>query len=357
MCLPDLFAYSEGFAQYEIRHTLIIFRRRFSQSFDKMLVTLYSRPLMAQIKTPPKQSSPSSMSWQWLMAALVAQMGWGAYPVLLRYTQTISGLPGLAMLAVANFIVLIIALALFWSRIDKSIFRLRIVWLFGLMVVIRGVTNLLATRYTLAVYAQLIYLMTPFIVAILSRVFLHEKLPRYLFRALTISLLGVLLVMSGSLSDVGVETAVIRNDFLGISLAIASSLALALYMILTRRTANHKASGEGLLIVHLISLFSFTFLTSLLLGEDWSRWTSLGPMDWFVFALICFGVLLGANLGQIRSIQRLGAPLVSSMMAIRLVSALVFAAVLLNERLTSAWQLFGATIVVITITWFLRRQT
>jgi drug/metabolite transporter (DMT)-like permease len=80
-------------------------------------------------------------------------------------------------------------------------------------------------------------------------------------------------------------------------------------------------------------------------------------MDWLVFGFICFGILLGANLGQIRSIQQLGAPLVSSMMAIRLVSALVFAALLLNERLTSGWQVLGAVVVVATITWFLRRQT
>jgi drug/metabolite transporter (DMT)-like permease len=312
---------------------------------------------MTQIKTPNKLEPTSAAPWSWLVAALVAQMGWGAYPVLLRYSQTVSGLPGLAMLAAANFIVLVISIILFWSRVDKSIFRLRIVWLFGLMVVLRGVTNLLATRFTLAVYAQLIYLMTPFIVALLSRLFLHEQLPRYLFRALLISLGGVLLVMSGSLSDGGMETAVSRNDLLGITLAVISSLTLALYMILTRRTASHKAKGEDLLIVHLISLFSFSFLASLLLGEDWTRWTTLGPIDWFVFALICFGVLLGANLGQIRSIQRLGAPLVSSMMAIRLVSALVFAALLLNERLASVWQLLGAAIVIVTLTWFLRRQT
>ena len=312
---------------------------------------------MAQINTPNKQNNQASISWNWLIAALAAQMGWGAYPVLLRYMQTVSGIPGLALLAAANFIVLIIAIILFWSRIDKSIFRLRIVWLFGLMVVVRGVSNLLATRFTLAVYAQLIYLMTPFIVALLSRLFLHEQLPRYLFRALAISLVGVLLVLSGSLSEVGVETAVTRNDLLGISLALVSTLSLALYMILTRRISSPKANGEGLLIVHLISLFAFSFLASLLLGEDWHSWETLGSTDWLVFAFICFGILLGANLGQIRSIQRLGAPLVSSMMAIRLVSALVFAALLLNERLTSIWQLIGAAIVIITLTWFLRRQT
>jgi hypothetical protein len=40
----------------------------------------------------------------------------------------------------------------------------------------------------------------------------------------------------------------------------------------------------------------------------------------------------------------------------RLVSALVFAGLLLNEQLSSGWQVVGAVVVFVTITWFLRRQ-
>ncbi len=303
-----------------------------------------------------QNTAVSSQSWQWLTAALIAQVGWGAYPVLLRYLQTVSGLPSLSLLAAGNLAVLLVVVAFLWPRIHKAQFRLPIVWLFGFMVVVRGVSNLLATRFTLAVYAQLIYLLTPFLVALLSRVFLREGLPRYTFRALIISLVGVLLVLSGSFNEIGVVTAVPRQDALGISLAIGSSLALALYMILTRRTAHYHVTGDALLLVHLFSLFSFSAVASLLLGEDWGRWATLSPQDWLIFAVLAFGVLLGANLGQIRTIQKLGAPLVSSLMAIRLVSALVIGAILLHEQLSSLWQLAGAVIVIVTITWFLRRQ-
>ncbi|MCB8983141.1 MAG: DMT family transporter [Ardenticatenaceae bacterium] len=291
-----------------------------------------------------------------MAAALAAQIGWGAYPVLLRYLQTVSGIPSLSLLAAGNLVVLALVGAFLWRRIDKKLFRLPIVWLFGFMVVVRGVSNLLATRFTLAVYAQLIYLMTPFLVAILSRVFLRERLPRYTFRALTISLLGVLLVLSGSFNEIGVATAVPRQDVLGIGLAIGSSLALALYMILTRRAARYHVAGDTLLLVHLFSLFSFSAVASLLLGENLNQWSTLSTQDWLIFAVLAFGVLLGANVGQIRTIQRLGAPLVSSLMAIRLVSALVIGALLLHEQLSSLWQAAGAVIVIVTITWFLRRQ-
>lgn len=311
---------------------------------------------MAASQTNSSGETAVSPSWHWLGLALIAQLGWGAYPVLLRYLQTVSLLPSLSLLAVGNFLVLLLVLAVRWRQIEWSIFRLPLLWLFGGLVVLRGVTNLLATRYTLAIYAQLIYLMTPFIVALLSRVVLHEQLPRHTFKALTLCLVGALLLMAGNFGEVGSRTAVSRNDLLGISLALASCFFLALYMLVTRRTARHHASGDSLLIVHLTSLALFSGGASLTLGENWQQWTQLATLDWVVFAMFALGVLLGANLGQIRSIQKLGAPLVSSMMASRLVSALLFGAFLLNERLSSGWQLLGAAIVFVTLTWYLRQR-
>ncbi|MEZ4591850.1 MAG: DMT family transporter [Chloroflexota bacterium] len=237
----------------------------------------------------------------------------------------------------------------------SGLFRLPLLWLFGGLVVLRGITNLLATRYTLAIYAQLIYLMTPFIVALLSRLVLHEQLPRHTFKALSICLAGAILLLSGNLVE-AVETAVTRNDWLGIGLALASSFFLALYMIVTRRTAKHQASGDSLLLMHLTALALFSGITSAILQEDWQQWGNLQPVDWLVFVLFALGVLLGANLGQIRSIQQLGAPLVSSMMATRLISALLVGSWLLNEHLTSAWQLLGAGVVFATLTWYLRQR-
>ncbi len=315
---------------------------------------------MATEQTQALPETAVTPPWHWLTLALVSQLGWGAYPVLLRYLQTVSHIPSLSLLAVGNLLVLFLVLAVRWRQVEWHLFRLPLLWLFGGLVVLRGVTNLLATRYTLAIYAQLIYLMTPFIVALLSRLVLHERLPRHTFKALTLCLVGALLMMSGNFEAVvgGVvgETAVTRSDLLGISLALASTLFLALYMLVTRRTAQHKASGDSLLIVHLTFLALFSGAASTALGENWQQWANLRPGDWFVFGLLGLGVLLGANLGQIRSIQHLGAPLVSSMMATRLVSALLFGSFLLNERLSSGWQLLGAGLVFVTLTWYLRQS-
>lgn len=310
---------------------------------------------MSQTQSKSLTSDPTS-TWQWFTLALLAQTGWGANIVLLRYLQTIGGVPSFSLLAFGNLIVLLIVALIFLPRIDKSVFRMRIVWIFGGMVVLRGITNLLATRFTLATYIQVIYLMTPFLVALLSKLVLRESLPKHTFKALSIALIGALLIMSGSLTDTAVSSSVSRNDLLGIGFALASTFFLALYMLIARRTAKHNAPGEALLIVHLVSLFAFSALMSFLFQENLGKWGNLNQSEWIIFVIYSLGVLMGANLGQIRSIQKLGAPLVSSMMPIRLVSALLFAGLLLGERLSSGWQVLGTAVVIITITWYLRQQ-
>ena len=311
---------------------------------------------MATQQTNSTSETAVSLPWHWLALALLSQLGWGAYPVFLRYLQTVSQIPSLSLLAVGNALVLLLVLAARWRHIEWAVFRLPLLWLFGMLVILRGVTNLLATRFTLAIYAQLIYLLTPFIVALLSRLVLRQQLPRHTFKALTLCLLGALLMLGSSVGDLVGETAVSRNDWLGIGLALTSSLFLALYMLVTRRTTRHNASGDTLLIIHLVSLFVFSSIASVIIGENWQQWDMLQAKDWLVFGLFALGVLLGANLLQLRAIQQLGAPLVSSMMATRLVSALLFGSVLLNEQLSSGWQLLGAGLVFVTITWYLRQR-
>jgi len=274
---------------------------------------------------------------------------------MLRYLQTISGLPGFSMLAAANLLILLVVAVTVLPRVDKSFFRQKFVWMFALLVVMRGISNMLAVRFTLAVYAQLIYLMTPFVVAFISRVLLQEQLPRHTMKALLIALVGALLIVGTGVGETAVSSE--RNDLLGMSLALLSTIILAFYMIAARRSAQRKIPASALLIAHLSGLFSVTAVTSFIIGEDLSVWGNLQASDWLAFLLLAFGILLGANVAQIRAIQRLGAPLVSSTMALRLVSSLVFAGLLLGEWLTTGWQLGGAIIIVATVTLYLRKNS
>lgn len=162
--------------------------------------------------------------------------------------------------------------------------------------------------------------------------------------------------MSGDVGRAGLQLRLTQADVLGIVLACVSTVILALYMIVVRRTAQHDVPSEAVFVTQVVALASVTLLLSFLVGEEWGHWGALGPADWLVFAAFSLGVLLGANVTQIGALRHLGAPLVSTLMAWRLVSALVIAALLLGERLTSPSQVCGAVIVLVTITWYLSRQ-
>lgn len=291
-----------------------------------------------------------------MAVALLAHTGWGAYPVLARYLQTVSILPSMALLALGNLIALFLYAPFALRHVDGRVLRSWVLWIFALAVVLRAITNFLAARFTLAIYVQLITLMTPLLVALLSAGLLREVLPSFTWPAIILSLIGSLLVMSDDLSASGPILKLSANDVTGIALAFVSALCLAIYMILVPRTVKHAVSGEAVLLIQLITLSLVTNALSIIRGEDWSRFAAIGRADWTVFGAFVGGVLLGANLGQIAALRRLGAPLVSSVMAWRLIATLLLAALLLGEQLTAPSQILGALMVLVTITVYLMRQ-
>jgi len=311
---------------------------------------------MQASSTSPSPERRPAPSWSGIGIALLAHTGWGAYPVLARYLQTVSDLPGMALLGLGNLIALLVYLPFIWRRIDRRILRSALIWGFALVVVLRSITNLLAARFTLAIYIQTITLMTPLFVALLSAGLFREPLPPGTWTAIGLSLVGALLMMSGEIGASGVSLALTSSDWIGIALAAASALCLAIYMILVPRTVRHAVPGEAVLLMQLTTLTVTSTGISLLTGDEWERFTTLTPVDWGAFAAFVFGVLLGANLGQIVSLRRLGAPLVSSVMAWRLIATLALAAILLGERLDTWWQALGAVMVLITITGYLWQQ-
>ncbi len=294
--------------------------------------------------------------WIWFVAAFGAHTGWGINPALVRYLQTVSHLPSMALLSLGHIIALIVLLPIVIKHLNRRILRSRVLWIFALFVVLRAITNILAARFTLAIYVQLITLMTPFVVALLSATFLREKLPPLTLPAISFSLFGAVLMMSSDIGALGIELSITPTDWIGIGLALFSTFCLALYMISVRRTAEVNLPGEAVFVFQLIAILGVSLPLSLLLGEDWGRWLEIGVFDWFIFAAFFFGVLLGANMSQIIALRHLGAPRVSSLMAWRLVSTLILGGLLLGERLTSIWQVAGAVIVVLTLSWYLWQQ-
>jgi len=71
------------------------------------------------------------------------------------------------------------------------------------------------------------------------------------------------------------------------------------------------------------------------------------------FLFIALGLEIGGKIGNIATLRKLGAPLVSSMLATRLVAALLVGWFVLGERLTSWMQWMGVVIVIVTVTGFI----
>ncbi len=294
--------------------------------------------------------------WGWYVAALAAHTGWGLYPVLGRYLQTVSGLPSMSVLVLGGIPMMIWFFGVILPRHGWRIYAMPVLWVFGAVTVLRSITNILSQRYTLAIYVQLIGLLTPFLVVALSNLVLKERAPRFTLPAIVLSTIGALLMMS-SIDAGGLTFTLTPSDWIGIGMALTSSLFLAMYMILVRRTAGIQISAVAVLAFQTVLIQIVALVISWLLQESWEQWLVIEPHDWAVFIAYVLVVVVGANGLQIASIRRLGAPLVSSLMGWRLVATLGAGMLLLNEHLTSPWQAAGMLLVLATVTWYLRQQS
>lgn len=302
------------------------------------------------------KTTSTDASWLWISASLAAHASWGIYPVLGRYLQTVSNLPTFSILLLGNLIVLVVLGRYLIANTNMAVFRRKMVWVFAFIVIIRAVTNIVSARLTLSIYVQLVTQATPFFVIFFSTIFFKEKLPRFTIPAITIATLGALMMIGPNFGTAPDDPT--RRDSLGVTMALISVVALAMYMVLVRQTNTKTApvSSEALLLIQLIAICLVSSGATLTFNEDWTQYTRIGIADWAVFLTFTFLVFLGANLWQIQAIQHIGAPLHSSMLASRLISALIFGWLLLDERLQSVWQLAGAALVLMTITWFLWQQ-
>ncbi|NTV63259.1 MAG: EamA family transporter, partial [Oscillochloris sp.] len=79
----------------------------------------------------------------WVFISLLAHTGWGAYPVLARYLQTVSLIPSMALLSLANLIAILVYTPFVIRQINLRHLRSRALWALAFIVVLRAITNLL----------------------------------------------------------------------------------------------------------------------------------------------------------------------------------------------------------------------
>jgi drug/metabolite transporter (DMT)-like permease len=288
----------------------------------------------------------------WVLLAISSHLAWGIYPVLARYMQKVSLIPPMTFVTLGYSIVMILLITRMHKYIRPSLLRQPTLWVFAVIVAIRGLTGVLAVGYTKAMYVQLLNLMAPFFVVLLSATFFKDSIPRFTVTAITFSIIGAVLMMSnGEIS--GIQWQLSASDWVGIILSAVSSFALALYMIIVRRGLQHALPGEVIFFVQALALVISSFALSMIWHNNWGRWEELGWLDWLVFGCYVVIALLFANTGQILSLKHLSAPLVSSFLSLRLVGTVIGGMIILGEKFTTIWQVIGTIIVLVTLTLYL----
>jgi len=269
----------------------------------------------------------------------------GASMVPLRYLQTVVGIPGLALIAVSDAIAFSIMSWQVIPKIDKRYWRSKTLWAMVAIVIVRTILLTFALRFTKAYIVQLINLLAPFFVIMLNRLLKASVLPKYTLLAISLSVIGASLMIFGGLNNQAFNIIFTPEDGLGIFLAFLGTFGIAAYMMIVKRGQQIGLPFEVVYISQIASMMIFMSLLSLGFGEQWSAFTK---MDWRgVLALLfnAIGVEIGCKLGNITVLRKLGAPLVSSMLAVRLVAALFVGWFILGEQLTSLFQWVGVVLV------------
>jgi len=292
----------------------------------------------------------------WVLFAIISHTAWGAYPVLSRYLQNTHHISTMSLSAMTNILAVGLLLVFLARTVDIKTISIRELVIYAVIVVSRGLLNLYASRLTYATNVQLFSLLAPFIVAFLSKTFLKEELPKYTGLALTLSLIGSVLLIFGAPSLAPLTKSQGIANWIGIGLSIIGGILLAFLMLAIKHAGKKGASAETLAFVQFAALASCMSVGSVAVGENWKPWLSLpasGIAAYLAFALI---VLLLGTILQNNSVKHLGAATYSTIQAWRLTSTIAFSWLLLGEGIATFWQGLGAFIVMATVTGYMYSQ-
>jgi len=254
---------------------------------------------------------------------------------------------------------------------------------FGFALCLRTSTNILSTRFTKAMNVQMVASTTPFIVSFLSLGIVNRFVPENQrekwswssLLAMFVTVFGGLLIILGGAVEKkekhewydflltykiawrSIRDEMTKSDVIGIIVTFISNCGLAVYMICLRfmKQAGLKMSEEGVYLYQEVILTTVFFIPALVV-DDWSVWLTLSTYDWGVFVAFTICIYIAGNIFNIVSIQALGPSTTGSILALRLVSTIIFGGVLIGEWFKSIWQLVGSVIVMAAVTYFLVAQ-
>lgn len=292
----------------------------------------------------------------WILLAIAVHVVIGGTMVPLRYVQTVVGLPSLGTVAVGDLIAFAVMAWFTIPKVEKGFWRSRTLWLMVAIVIFRTIFWTLSGRFTETYLAQMVNLLAPFFVILFDRLVNKARLPKFTIPAITLSLIGGLLLIFGGVQGGLSLESLTHSDWIGLGMALLATFGIAAYMVIVKYGQRIGLPFEAVYISQVGAIGVVGLLLSLLFRENWTGFLTLDWKSILVILFYAFVMEIGVKTGHITVIRKLGAPLVSSMLAVRLVAAIFFGWLLLGERPESLLQWIGAGIVVLTITWYLSQQ-
>lgn len=318
--------------------------------------TLADPPDPVMVGERPAAASMRQNTVPWLFAAFLSHTGFGIYPVCTRYLQVMAPfLQPFSIIAIANAAAFLLT---FPAVARQPAFHIRDyitprLFLLCCIASARTFTLVIASRLTTAIIVQIIALLNPFLVAVLSGPMLGEIVPRAVLVAMTMCVCGALLAIS---SDMRFSFS--SSDGLGIVLSVVTMAFLAFYVILARKFTRGGSFvvANGLILSQFIITAAVGLVLSLAVQEEWGRWGQCGLDAWLVFLSFFVFSVLGGNIIQLWAIRRVSASILSGMLPWRLIVAALLSTVLLQEQFTSWNQFLGAAVVIVSVLGFMALQ-
>jgi drug/metabolite transporter (DMT)-like permease len=270
--------------------------------------------------------------------------------------QIDAGIPGLTLLTIANGFAMLVMIAVVAVRGEFHQLWIRAGWLVALFAMLRAVTNVLAARYAPAAQVTLIGLLTPLLVVIMGQLWFYDPAPPKTGIVLTLSLLGAVVMLSGDIQEPSFWQAGSDSSWVGIVLALVSSVMLALYMLSVRRTSGYGISSEATFLLQLIAVVGTSIPLSYVIDEQFAGLPSLLPEHWVGLLFFSVFIVIGANILQVYTLRTLGASLVTAVQAWRLPVSAIVAGFLLGEWVETPTEYIGAALTALSVTWYLVTQ-
>lgn len=310
---------------------------------DRLRARCNFHPVSSLAIAMPRSRMPASARKGAIISLTLLMIAWGSAFVVSK--AAIEHLPPIYFALVRHALAAAILLAIVGVRMSRGIRGEIPSW--GLLTLM-GLSSItlyyafynVGLYYTTASQAALIQSSIPAITAILAVWILHEKVTPRRIAGMTLSILGVVVVVS-----TGVPAGEARNPLLGTLLMLGTVAVWSVYTIVAKRVSEF----DQFLVTTLSTSIGTLLLVPLAIWEGWNHpLPHLSQRDWLSIVYLAAIVSAGGYLVYNRALRVLDAHQAINFTNLVPIVAVLAAVVFLGESLLPL-QIVGGTLVLVGV--------